>query len=102
MTLSEWRVKASPVEILPSFFPAAWFPWMLRSGFLAAVCTLGALCCLWPNAQSWVFQNEPEEERFFAEDVFKKPLPPSVKKDESAGLVRCCTALVFPQSSMSS
>ncbi|KAJ7424748.1 RNA-binding protein 6 [Willisornis vidua] len=31
-------------------------------------------------------QNEPGEERFFAEDVFKKPLPPSMKKDESSGL----------------
>ncbi|XP_005422465.1 RNA-binding protein 6 isoform X1 [Geospiza fortis] len=31
-------------------------------------------------------KNEPGEERFFAEDVFKKPLPPSMKKDESTGL----------------
>nr|XP_009679031.1 PREDICTED: RNA-binding protein 6 isoform X3 [Struthio camelus australis] len=31
-------------------------------------------------------KNEPGEERFFVEDVFKKPLPPSVKKDESANL----------------
>ncbi|XP_072790965.1 RNA-binding protein 6 isoform X3 [Taeniopygia guttata] len=31
-------------------------------------------------------KNEPGEERFFAEDVFKKPLPPSAKKDESTGL----------------
>ncbi|XP_010223790.1 PREDICTED: RNA-binding protein 6 [Tinamus guttatus] len=31
-------------------------------------------------------KNEPREERFFAEDVFKKPLPPSMKKDESASL----------------
>lgn len=48
--LSEWGVKASPVEILLSFLPAAWFLWMLRSGFLAAVCTFGPLCCWWPNA----------------------------------------------------
>lgn len=45
------------------------------------------------------FQNEPGEERVFVEDVFKKPLPPSVKKDESTGLVRCYTCL--PWSSMS-
>ncbi|XP_009081617.1 PREDICTED: RNA-binding protein 6-like, partial [Acanthisitta chloris] len=31
-------------------------------------------------------KNEPGEERFFAEDIFKKPLPPSVKKDEGTGL----------------
>lgn len=34
-------------------------------------------------------KNEPGEERFFTEDVFKKPLPPSVKKDETAGLNDC-------------
>lgn len=40
MVLSEWRVKASPLEIILSFFPLASFPWMLRSGFLAVLCSL--------------------------------------------------------------
>ncbi|OXB78641.1 UNVERIFIED_CONTAM: hypothetical protein H355_002606, partial [Colinus virginianus] len=43
-------------------------------------------------------KNEPGEERFFTEDVFKKPLPPSVKKDETVGLVRRCLELLFLQS----
>lgn len=40
MVLSEWRVKASPVEIILWFFSLACFPWMIRSGFLAALCAL--------------------------------------------------------------
>ncbi|XP_030314273.1 RNA-binding protein 6 isoform X4 [Calypte anna] len=38
------------------------------------------------KGKSTFAKNEPGEERFFAEDVFKKPLPPSTKKDEGAGL----------------
>lgn len=40
MVLYDWRVKASPVEILSSFFMAVCFLWMLRSGFVAALCIL--------------------------------------------------------------
>uniref|UniRef100_A0A8C5UD54 RNA binding motif protein 6 n=1 Tax=Malurus cyaneus samueli TaxID=2593467 RepID=A0A8C5UD54_9PASS len=51
------------------------------------------------KGKSTSVKNDSGEERFFAEDVFKKPLPPSVKKDESTGLVRCYTCSLW--SSMS-
>lgn len=35
-----------------------------------------------------MLQSEPREEKFLAEDVFKKPLPPSLKKEESTPPVR--------------
>ncbi|KAF2978474.1 hypothetical protein EK904_003900, partial [Melospiza melodia maxima] len=38
------------------------------------------------KGKSTAAKNEAGEERFFTEDVFKKPLPPSVKKEESTGL----------------
>ncbi|KGL84705.1 RNA-binding protein 6 [Tinamus guttatus] len=39
-------------------------------------------------------KNEPGEEKFSAEDVFKKPLPPSVKKDESAAPPKALNPLI--------
>ncbi|OPJ80874.1 RNA-binding protein 6 isoform B [Patagioenas fasciata monilis] len=39
-------------------------------------------------------KNEPGEEKFSAEDVFKKPLPPSVKKDESAAPPKVVNPLI--------
>ncbi|NWY05452.1 RBM6 protein, partial [Nothoprocta ornata] len=39
-------------------------------------------------------KNEPGEEKFSAEDVFKKPLPPSVKKDESAAPPKAVNPLI--------
>lgn len=35
-----------------------------------------------------MLQNEPQEEKLQAEDVFKKPLPPSLKKEENTPPVR--------------
>ncbi|NXU77581.1 RBM6 protein, partial [Oreotrochilus melanogaster] len=40
------------------------------------------------KGKSTFAKNESGEEKFSAEDVFKKPLPPSVKKDESTAPVR--------------
>ncbi|NXH78719.1 RBM6 protein, partial [Hydrobates tethys] len=39
-------------------------------------------------------KNETGEEKFSAEDVFKKPLPPSVKKDESAAPPKVVNPLI--------
>ncbi|NXN27442.1 RBM6 protein, partial [Nycticryphes semicollaris] len=39
-------------------------------------------------------KNEPGEEKFSAEDVFKKPLPPSVKKDESTAPPKVVNPLI--------
>ncbi|KFQ36822.1 RNA-binding protein 6, partial [Merops nubicus] len=39
-------------------------------------------------------KNETGEEKFSAEDVFKKPLPPSVKKDESAATPKVVNPLI--------
>ncbi|NWH21979.1 RBM6 protein, partial [Grus americana] len=39
-------------------------------------------------------KNEAGEEKFSAEDVFKKPLPPSVKKDESAAPPKVVNPLI--------
>ncbi|NXD16693.1 RBM6 protein, partial [Nothocercus nigrocapillus] len=39
-------------------------------------------------------KNEPGEEKFSAEDVFKKPLPPSMKKDESAAPPKAVNPLI--------
>ncbi|NXN94991.1 RBM6 protein, partial [Rhinopomastus cyanomelas] len=39
-------------------------------------------------------KNEPGEEKFSAEDVFKKPLPPTVKKDESAAPPKVVNPLI--------
>ncbi|NXI93378.1 RBM6 protein, partial [Psophia crepitans] len=39
-------------------------------------------------------ENETGEEKFSAEDVFKKPLPPSVKKDESAAPPKVVNPLI--------
>ncbi|NXL85908.1 RBM6 protein, partial [Alectura lathami] len=39
-------------------------------------------------------KNESGEEKFSAEDVFKKPLPPSVKKDESAAPPKVVNPLI--------
>lgn len=35
-----------------------------------------------------MFQNEHQENKFSAEDVFKKPLPPILKKEENTPPVR--------------
>ncbi|XP_039403741.1 RNA-binding protein 6 isoform X1 [Mauremys reevesii] len=46
------------------------------------------------NSQSWMFQNEFVEEKPPVEDVFKKPLPPSAKKEEGSAPPKVVNPLI--------
>lgn len=80
----------------PSVLPLTDCQGCSLSEFPAALWRL-SLCSpghCWFNCRSWMFQNEFVEEKPPVEDIFKKPLPPIAKKEESSAPVRRSVACV--------